>query len=65
MNPMDDLERLEYCFRQWLFYYKEDEWGMLSTREAGHLASYHFNTFINLLRENTREGDYPFNSDKK
>lgn len=62
---MNDLERLEYYFKEWLFHYKEDEWGMLSTREAGQLVNYHFNTFINLLRENTKENDYPFNTNEK
>jgi len=62
---MNDLERLEFYFKDWLLDCKEDEWSTLSILEAGKLLDYHFHTFINLLRENTKEGDYPFNSDKK
>ena len=64
MNPMNELERLESCFKQWLAEYKEDEWGFLSTIEIGQLLDFHFENFINILSKQTKQGDYPF-SDKK
>ena len=63
MNPMNDLERLEYCFKIWLHDYKEEEWSYLSTREVNQLSQYHLRNFMNILRENTREGNYPFTNE--